>query len=156
VWPELKEQIGVEEAQLQHLLELHRSLLEKCQSEEPGPIELSALAALLHSFYTGIENLFRRVAIEIDGGATHGDAWHRRLLQQMTEDRGGRPHVISSDLLDRLQSYLQFRHFFRHSYSFQLRWDKLEPLILQCEETFTILRGEIAAFSARMEELHQG
>jgi hypothetical protein len=79
VWPELKEQIGVEEAQLQHLLELHRPLLEKCRSEEPSPIELSALAALLYSYYTGIENLFRRVAIEVDGGTIHGDAWHRRL-----------------------------------------------------------------------------
>ncbi|HSS48399.1 MAG TPA: hypothetical protein VLX28_05590 [Thermoanaerobaculia bacterium] len=155
MWPELKEQIGVEEAQLQHLLELHRPLLEKCQSEEPSPIELSALAALLHSYYTGIENLFRRVAIEVDGGTIHGDAWHRRLLHQMTEDNENRPPVISLDLLDRLQPYLQFRHCFRHSYSFLLRWDKLEPLILQCEETFTALRGEIATFTTSMERLHQ-
>jgi hypothetical protein len=44
VWRELKGQIDVEEAQLQHLLELHRPLLEKCRSEEPGPIELSMIS----------------------------------------------------------------------------------------------------------------
>jgi hypothetical protein len=154
VWPELKDQIGVEESQLQYLLELHRPLLEKCRSEEPGPIELSALAALLHSFYTGIENLFGRVAIELDGGVAHGDAWHRRLLQQMTEGNEARPPLISPNLMDQLQPYLQFRHFFRHSYSFQLRWDKLAPLVLQYEETFTAFCAELAAFSARMEKRH--
>ncbi len=50
--------MGVEEAQLEQLLALYHPLLEKCRLEEPSPIELSALAALLHSFYTGIENLF--------------------------------------------------------------------------------------------------
>jgi len=153
VWLELKEQIGVEEVQLQHLLEVHRALLEKCRSEEPSPIELSALAALLHSFYTGIENLFYRVAIELDSGVAHGDAWHRRLLQEMTEGNEARPPLITRDVMEQLQPYLQFRHFFRHSYSFQLRWDKLAPLVLQYEETFSALRAELASFSARMEEL---
>jgi hypothetical protein len=154
VWRELKGQIGVEEAQLQHLLELHRPLLEKCRSEEPGPIELSALAALLHSFYTGIENLLSRVAIELDGGVTHGDAWHRRLLQQMAVGNEVRPPFISPEVMEQLQPYLQFRHFFRHSYSFQLRWDKLAPLVLQYEETFSAFREALATFSASMEDLH--
>jgi ribonuclease HepT-like protein len=134
------------------LLELHRPLLEKCRLEEPTPIELSALAALLHSFYTGAENLFRRVVVEIDGEAVQGDAWHRRLLRQMIEAKEQRPEVISHQLYDRLQPYLQFRHVFRSSYSFQLRWDKMAPLVLQCEETFATLRAEIASFAAQMEE----
>jgi hypothetical protein len=151
VWPDLRDQIVVEEAQLQQLLELHQPLLEKCRSEEPNPIELSALAALLHSFYTGVENLFRRVAVEIDGGTLQGDAWHRRLLQQMTEAKETRPEVISSALYDRLHPYLQFRHVFRNSYSFQLRWDKMAPLVLNYEQTFAAVRAEIASFTARME-----
>jgi ribonuclease HepT-like protein len=134
VWPDLKDQIAVEDAQLQQLLELHQPLLEKCRSEDPNPIELSALAALLHSFYTGVENLFRRVAVEIDGVTPQGDAWHRRLLQQMTESGEARPEVVSAELYDRLHPYLQFRHVFRNSYSFQLRWDKMAPLVLRYED----------------------
>jgi hypothetical protein len=68
VWPDLKDQISVEEAQLQHLLAVHQPLLDQVRSQAPSAIELSALAALLHSLYTGIENLFRRIAIEVDGG----------------------------------------------------------------------------------------
>ncbi len=152
MWPDLKDQISIEEAQLQHLLTLHQSLLDQLQVRAPNAIELSALATLLHSFYTGIENMFRRIAIETDGGIGKGDGWHRRLLLQMAEGGESRPPVISPDLLERLQSYLQFRHVFRNSYSFQLRWEKMQPLVLHCEETFSSLRKEIAVFVSQMEE----
>jgi hypothetical protein len=151
VWPDLKDQISVEEAQLQQLLALHQPLLDQVRTQAPNAIELSALAALLHSFYTGIENLFRRIAVEVDGGIDKGDGWHRRLLLQMIEDRGSRPPVISRDLLERLQPYLQFRHVFRSSYSFQLRWEKMQPLVLHCDETLSSLRAEVATFASRME-----
>ena len=151
MWPDLKDQISVEEAQLQQLLTLHQPLLGQSRTQAPNAIELSALATLLHSFYTGIENLFRRIAIETDGGIGKGEGWHRRLLLQMAEGGGHRPPVISAGLLERLQPYLQFRHVFRSSYSFQLRWEKMQPLVLHCEETFSSLRLEIAEFVSRME-----
>jgi hypothetical protein len=156
VWPDLKEQIAVEESQLEHLLTIHQPLLERSRTQAPNAIELSALAAFLHSFYTGIENLFRRIAIEIDGGIDRGDGWHRRLLAQMGVSRDSRPAVISSELLGRLQPYLQFRHVFRSSYSFQLHWEKMQPLVLHCEETFDSLRAEIASFTSQMDHLHKG
>lgn len=156
MWPDLKDQISVEEAQLQQLLTLHQPLLSQSRTQAPNAIELSALATLLHSFYTGIENLFRRIAIETDGGIGKGDGWHRRLLLQMAKEGGDRLPVISADLLERLQPYLQFRHVFRNSYSFQLQWEKMRPLALHCEETFSSLRVEIAAFVSRMEAGRSG
>jgi hypothetical protein len=38
---------------------------------------------LLHSFYTGVENIFKRVAVELDGEPVRGDSWHRELLLRM-------------------------------------------------------------------------
>jgi hypothetical protein len=49
-------------------------LLAQCRNTAPTEIELSALAALLHSFYTGVENIFKRVTVELDGEPVHGDA----------------------------------------------------------------------------------
>lgn len=156
MWPDLKEQIAVEESQLERLLAIHQPLLERSRTQPPNDIELSALAALLHSFYTGIENLLRRIAIEIDGGIDKGEGWHRRLLVQMGGSRESRPAVISGELLERLQPYLQFRHVFRSSYSFQLHWEKMQPLVLHCEETFGSLRVEIASFISQMDSRHEG
>ena len=101
--------------------------------------------------------MFRRIAIETDGGIAKGESWHRHLLLQMAESRSSRPPVVSPQLRDRLQPYLQFRHVFRSSYSFQLQWDKMQPLVLHCEETFAALQDEIATFAAQMErELPNG
>jgi hypothetical protein len=152
VWLELRDQLAVEEAQIRQLFEVHLELLAKCRAEEPNAIELSALGAFLHSFYTGIENLFRRVAVELDDEMPRGDAWHRRILRQMAEPASSRPAFISHELEERLTLYLQFRHVFRQAYSFLLQWQKMAPLVLGSEELFEQLRTEITSFSARMDE----
>lgn len=95
VWPKLRKQFDVEREQLRHLLDVHGSLLDKCVIEEPTDIELSALATMLHSFYTGIENIFKRIAVEIDGAPPGGDTWHRDLLNSMAVPAGKRDAVIS-------------------------------------------------------------
>ena len=63
MWARLRKQAEVEFAQLETLLEGHRPLVEQCERTAPGPVERSALAAMLHAFYTGIENLLKRVAV---------------------------------------------------------------------------------------------
>ena len=152
MWPELKEQLEVEQAQLRQLFEVHRPLLEKCRIQEPDAIELSALGAFLHSFYTGIENLFRRVTLELGSRMPQGEAWHQRILQEMMQADERRPTFISAELGEQLKMYLGFRHVFRQAYSFQLHWEKMAPLVLSCEETFARLQAEIAVFISRENE----
>lgn len=98
---------------------------------------------MLHAFYNGVENLFKRIAIESGEGLPTGDIWHRRLLDQMAASTGARPAVIADDLHSRLRLYLDFRHVFRHSYTFDLRWDKMQELVLHCDETLTRLRHSL-------------
>jgi hypothetical protein len=83
----------------------------KAKRTPPSDIELSALAAFLHSFYTGVENIFKRVATELDGQLPGGDSWHRDLLDAMTTENARRSRFISPELRDRLTDFLQFRHF---------------------------------------------
>ncbi len=80
----LRKQISVERKQLRQLLDTHRPLLEKCVRSEPDAVELSALAAMLHAFYTGIENVFKRIQVELGEELPQGEGWHRRLLKAMT------------------------------------------------------------------------
>lgn len=145
-WARLRVQAETELAQLRELLAVHAPLVEKCRHRAPDLIECSALATLLHSFYTGIENLLARVGREIDGETVKSEQWHRDLLQRMTEARGARPAVISSDLRTRLQDYLGFRHFFRNAYSFRFDWEEMSPLVFECENTFQQFSREMTAF----------
>jgi hypothetical protein len=121
VWGKLTKQVTVELEQLKHLLEVHRSLLTKCIAEVPDAIEVSALAAMLHSFYTGVENIFKRVTVSSDEKLPKGEMWHRQLLDAMTQLAAMRKAAISESLRQTLRAYLDFRHTFRQAYSFELK-----------------------------------
>ena len=146
MWDDLRGKWAVERRQLERLLEHYRPLLQKCASDPPNDHELSALGAMLHSFYNGIENIFKRIAAECYDQSPQGQAWHRELLDLMAQPgRTGRA-AISQPQLERLDAYLDFRHFFRHSYVFHLRWDRMKSLVLGCEETLQLLEGELDRF----------
>jgi hypothetical protein len=142
----LRRQIAVEQEQIDRLIEIHRPLLLQCQNVAPNGIELSALAALLHSFYTGVENVFKRVALDLDRRLPGGETWHRDLLEQMARCVEHRPAVISEALRGTLREYLQFRHVFRNAYSFDLDWEKMSGLVLNCEAVWRRLEAELTAF----------
>jgi hypothetical protein len=146
VWPKLRKQVAVEMEQIRQLLEAHRPLLNKCTSVKPDAIERSALAAMLHSYYNGVENIFQRVAVEVDGKTLKGELWHRQLLENMAQSEKNRPAVVSEALKVKLRAYLEFRHVFRHAYTFELRWEKMAELVLGCEETFGRFEIEINNF----------
>jgi hypothetical protein len=54
--------------------------------------------------------------------------------------------LISESLNETLSEYLAFRHVFRQAYSFDLRWEKMSALVLDCERTFRRLETELEAF----------
>ncbi len=146
MWDRLQKQIGVEREQLNRLLEIHRPLLVTCSETPPSDIELSALATMLHSFYTGNENIFKRIVAELGDTLPRSEFWHRELLDMMTRPSEAREAVISETLRDRLREYLGFRHVFRQAYSFQLKWEKMSSLVLECEDTLRRLETELDAF----------
>jgi hypothetical protein len=145
-WDKSRKQQATEREQLQRLLSGIRRLLTQCRDAAPTEIELSALAATLHSFYTGAENIFKRVAAELDGEPVRGEAWHRELLLRMKTPTARRPALLSEELHDTLNEYLRFRHVFRSAYSFDLDWQKMAPLVLRLEETFQKLENALDDF----------
>jgi len=146
VWDELASQVALECQELEELIDFYRPLVEQCSQSEPERFAVPALAALLHSFYGGVENIFKRIALEVDGALPAGKYWHRDLLDAMKRGSESRGPVISGALAARLRSYLQFRHVFRSVYSPRLVWDQMAPLVRDCEETFRLLREELGAF----------
>ena len=81
------------------------------------------MASVLHDFYSGVERVFERIAVELDGELPRGGDWQSQLLNRMEEEvEGVRPRVLTSDLAERLRPFLRFRHLFRNIYGGQLRW----------------------------------
>ena len=148
MWPETHERVKLEMVLLRRQVDFTGPLLEKVKSAEPEPYELQALAAHLHSFYTGIEKIFSYIAKDIDNALPSGPASHARLLTAMSQPAKVRPAVISEELYVKLYEYMDFRHVFRHAYTYDLRWRKMSDLVLHCEETLDRLQTELEAFLA--------
>ncbi len=151
MWSRLKKQIAVEEAEIAELIAFHRELLDTGKQRSLTGIELSAAAAFLHSFYSGIENLFRRITIELDDELPRSGDWHRQLLRSMAQSTTHRPRVISDEFQQQLKEYLQFRHLFRNIYTFRLSWERMEPLVLGSERLAQALLAELSDFVEAMD-----
>lgn len=82
---------------------------------------VEAIALSLHSFYTGAERIFQRVARHIDYSEPTGENWHRQLLEQMSlEIPEVRPPLISVSLRTNLDELRRFRHVVRSVYAYKL------------------------------------
>jgi hypothetical protein len=93
-----------------------------------------------------VENIFKRLARELDEVPVSGDNWHRELLRRMKAPTTVRPALLSEQLHDILNEYLRFRHVFRNAYSFDLDWRKMAPLVMRLEITFQHLEQALDDF----------
>jgi hypothetical protein len=150
----LREQLVLERQLLHRQLDELRALRSACAKQPPSSVERSALAVMLHSFYNGIENLFKRIAVAYDGGIPGGSAAHRDLLDLMARGTPLRPQVISESLRDALDPYLDFRHMLRHAYSFHLDWEKMATLVMDCDSVLVRIDAEIEVFLNSLPREH--
>jgi hypothetical protein len=123
-------------------------LIQKGSNADLDVIETSAVAAMLHSFYTLIEKILESLAREMDGAVSRSDQWHRDLIGQMAAPTAFRQAVISEELADKLKEYLAFRHLFRGASIVLMRWNKMQPLANRAGETFRQFESELSAFLA--------
>lgn len=115
--------------------------------ERPSQRDKAALGSFLHSFYNGVENILRRISREVDGTLPQGEGWHRALLKRMEREIPNRRRsVLSEETADNLKPYLGFRHFFRHSYAFEIDWRKMRPLVANVEKVFEEFKQDLEDF----------
>lgn len=101
-------------------------------------LELAGVAALLHNFYNGIENVTKRVFQSRGLALPLGESWHRDLLMA-----AGANGILSEATLESLKRYLAFRHFFGHGYALNLNSARLEPLVKDARTVFASFKADI-------------
>jgi len=150
----LKVEIESDFSDLERVVVEIKEAVKEIGSSIPTYRDKAALGALLHSFYNGIENALKRIAEEVDHSVPVGEGWHRSLLRRMEgEVEGYRPAILREQTVGILEPYLGFRHFFRHSYTFEIDWQKLQPLV---ENVAMVLREFQADLEDLFRKLSQG
>ena len=101
-------------------------------------LEIAGVAALLHNFYNGIENIVKQVFQQKSYPIPQGESWHRDLLLAAAEN-----NIISDLLLNNLKPYLAFRHYFSHAYALELFPERMEPLVKDAVALFNEFKQQI-------------
>ncbi len=101
-------------------------------------LELAGVAALIHNFYNGIENILKQIVISCRKELPHNSSWHRDLVNIATSNG-----IISESTAKELRRYLAFRHFFSHGYSFDLDKERITPLVKNIQGTLACFKDDI-------------
>ncbi len=141
----LRADIKRELADLRQVVEESQEVLR--HEEWPELASKRTLGSLLHDFYTGVEKIFQRIALQLDGDLPAGPDWHIQLLRRMTTPIDQvRPAMLDTELAQTLEEYLRFRHVFRAVYGFELRKERLGELARGLPRVLEMLEAQLGRF----------
>ena len=139
---ELIQRIFDERSKIEGTLKKIEERLEKIKT---APIEYreeieTTIAKNLVDCYRGMENIFRRIAFDVDLRIPDGSRWHKELLTQMTEPQTERQPVISQETFEALEELLAFRHVFNNIYGEELVTNKRKEMQSRLASCLTVSR----------------
>ncbi len=134
-----------------------KRIAERLKKIKTAPVEYkeeieTTIAKNLVDCYRGIENIFRRIALDVDLRIPDGSRWHKELLVQMTAPQDERQPVISQETFELLQELLEFRHVFNNIYGEELVYERTERNAKQISELFNTLSEELDTFVAYLKK----
>lgn len=144
----LIQRISEEHTEIAQRVEKIRTDLQKL---EKAPVEYKEsleilIARHLYDFYKGLENIFRRIARDIDGNLPQGEEWHKALLKQMVEPGATRAPILSEETCAELQDLLGFRHVFLYIYGAKLDYEQMLKNAERVNKVFPSVSKELDAF----------
>ena len=110
------------------------------------------ISRYLYDFYKQLENIFERIAREVDRAVPAGEEWHKDLLEQMVESRTTRPPVLSQKTCDELQDLLGFLHVFIYIYGAELDYERMLENAARVNKVFPYVSEELDIFIAYLEK----
>jgi len=137
----ITQKILFEIEQIDQLINDSSPLLDLCKVRDPDFAEKCGAALILQSFYNGIENIMQMIHKNINASSLNGAKWHKDLLENIFEIK-----VFSDELKILLEDYMQFRHYVRHTYGFQLKWDKMKNLFFDMNIVWQKLKEDLKEY----------
>ena len=143
----IKIKIEHEISRIDNLLNDVSPLLDLCRiKDQPDIIEITAAAQVLHSFYNGVESIIVLIFKHMNEKLPNDLRWHKTLLEMAFGTNSQNIKIFKNEQNKKLDDYLSFRHFIRHSYSSELKWNVMGPLIKGIEDAWQIVKTDFRMF----------
>ena len=149
---DLREEIAIELENLGLVVAEVRALRAELGDREPSVREKTAAAAFLAQFYTGVENVLKRISRFCGVPLPTGENWHLDLFKRFCEPpHPPLPVLFDQSLACSLSAYRRFRHVVHHGYGFQLEWERMRDGVLEVEALHDRLRSRLAEYVRGLE-----
>ena len=113
-------------------------------------------AFYVNQIYTGFERMFQKV-VESFENSIDEKSWHKSLLDRMIlELENIRPPVISETTHRYLNELRAFRHFFRHTYDYELDDEKFSIVATKTKELKKTYPADLGKFLLFIDDVLKG
>ena len=142
---ELKAEIAIEFDSLQQVAHELEALRRDVAGREPTVREKTAAAAFLAQFYSGIENILKRLSRFHGVELPAGENWHLDLFKRFCPPgQPPLPTLFDDGLARQLGPFRRFRHVVHHGYGFQIEWDRMREGLEQVNAILAAFRDRVA------------
>ena len=138
----VKVKINYELSQIDELLDKAQVLVSLCNNRDPDFVEITAIGGILHSFYNGLENIFVLIGKTLQFDFKASPQWHRNLVDCMF----AQPDFLTSELRPLLMEDMGFRHFYRHTYAYTIKWEKCSHLFMGLPDFWACVKSSIRRY----------
>ena len=141
---DLKCEISIALESIDNVLEKLADLYADVGTRRPTVREKVAAASFMAHFYNGIENVLKRITLYHGMPLPSGNMWQVDLFKQFcVPPHGSLPELFDDLIASDLSPYRRFRHVFRHSYGFELEWERMKEGIEKAPAIFVCVRRKI-------------
>jgi len=149
---EIREEIGIELELIESVLQELRSLKKDIAGREATTREKTAAAGFLAQFYSGIENVLKRISKHHAVDLPAGDTWHIDLFKRFCfPPFGPLPNLFDESLAAVLAPFRKFRHVVYHAYGSQLEWERMREGIEAVDDAFAQFRLRLNDYLQRLK-----
>lgn len=134
-------------------LERKIELYGKERNEEIKDSHVSAMAAITHGIYSGIESILKDILKYLDGHLPTGSDWQSKLLvRAQNPNPGTREAIIHEKTARSLNDLKGFRHIFRGAYQSSLRPEMVLSMARQTLKVIPTVIREVDVFMEAFEK----
>jgi hypothetical protein len=141
---ELNAEVAIEFDSLQQVVSELHALRQDVAGREPTVREKTAAAAFLAQFYSGIENILKRLSRFHGVVLPSGDNWHVDLFKRFCPPvEPPLPALFDETLARQLGPFRRFRHVVHHGYGFHIEWDRMREGLDRAGPILTVVRKRV-------------
>lgn len=141
---DLRSEISIGIESIDNVLEKLSALYGDVKKRRPTVREKTAAGSFMAQFYSGVENILKRISVYHEVPLPSGRMWQVDLFRRFcVPSHRPLPELFDDLLASGFSPYRRFRHVFHHSYGFELEWERMKEGIERAPEIFTCFKEKI-------------